>query len=191
MIAHARDPVAPPSRVRPDIPEDLERVVLRCLAKDPTERFPDAASLERALARAPARAIGPGSGRPVVATMTGRQHRTQANAEFIAARAGRLAVATNTASGTGLLTRRMRRALQEPALVGMPWPIRVGGRSPLLQVDETSGGEPSMPMRARCWSRLRPAIPGQIGSGDRAPSYKWTRPGEDSPAPAGEPSMSC
>ena len=49
MIAHARDPVEPPSRVRPGIPEDLERVVLRCLAKAPAERFPDAESLERAL----------------------------------------------------------------------------------------------------------------------------------------------
>ena len=50
MIAHARDPVVPPSQLRPDIPEDLERVVLRCLAKDPAERFPDAESLEQALA---------------------------------------------------------------------------------------------------------------------------------------------
>ena len=49
LIAHARDPVVPPSRVRPDIPEDLERVVLRCLAKDPAERFADAEGLERAL----------------------------------------------------------------------------------------------------------------------------------------------
>ena len=50
MMAHARDPVVPPSQLRPDIPEDLERVVLRCLAKDPAERFPDAESLEQALA---------------------------------------------------------------------------------------------------------------------------------------------
>jgi serine/threonine-protein kinase len=49
LIAHARDPVVPPSRNRPDIPEDLERVVLRCLAKDPAGRFPDAEGLERAL----------------------------------------------------------------------------------------------------------------------------------------------
>ena len=47
MIAHARDPVVPPSRVRAGIPEDLERVVLRCLAKDPADRFPDAESLEQ------------------------------------------------------------------------------------------------------------------------------------------------
>ena len=50
MIAHARDPVVPPSRGRADVPEDLERVVLRCLAKDPADRFPDAEGLEHALA---------------------------------------------------------------------------------------------------------------------------------------------
>jgi serine/threonine-protein kinase len=50
MIAHARDPVTPPSQLRPGIPDDLERVVLRCLAKDPAERFPDARSVEQALA---------------------------------------------------------------------------------------------------------------------------------------------
>ncbi|MDR3622003.1 MAG: serine/threonine-protein kinase [Paludisphaera borealis] len=49
LIAHARDPVVPPSQVRPGVPEDLERVVLRCLAKDATGRFADAESLERAL----------------------------------------------------------------------------------------------------------------------------------------------
>jgi eukaryotic-like serine/threonine-protein kinase len=51
MIAHARDPVVPPSRGRADVPEDLERVVLRCLAKDPAERFRDAVCLEHALSR--------------------------------------------------------------------------------------------------------------------------------------------
>jgi serine/threonine-protein kinase len=50
MIAHARDPVTPPSQIRPGIPEDLERVVLRCLAKAPDDRFPDAESLEQVLA---------------------------------------------------------------------------------------------------------------------------------------------
>ena len=49
MIAHARDPVVPPSQVRDGIPADLEQVVLRCLAKDPADRFPDAQRLERAL----------------------------------------------------------------------------------------------------------------------------------------------
>jgi eukaryotic-like serine/threonine-protein kinase len=49
MIAHARDPVTPPSQVRPDVPADLERVVLRCLAKNPDDRYPDTGSLAEAL----------------------------------------------------------------------------------------------------------------------------------------------
>src|SRR5262249_25112946 len=49
LVAHARDPVVPPSLILPGIPEDLERVVLRCLAKDAADRFADAKSLERAL----------------------------------------------------------------------------------------------------------------------------------------------
>jgi eukaryotic-like serine/threonine-protein kinase len=49
MIAHARDPVVPPSQLLAAVPADLERVILRCLAKDPADRFPDAENLERAL----------------------------------------------------------------------------------------------------------------------------------------------
>jgi serine/threonine-protein kinase len=50
MIAHARDEVAPPSKHRADVPADLERVILRCLAKNTEDRFQDAESLEQALA---------------------------------------------------------------------------------------------------------------------------------------------
>src|SRR3990172_6097831 len=33
ILAHAHDPVVPPSRLRADVPADLEAVVLRCLSK--------------------------------------------------------------------------------------------------------------------------------------------------------------
>jgi tRNA A-37 threonylcarbamoyl transferase component Bud32 len=49
IIAHSRDEVVPPGKVRDGIPADLEQVVLRCLAKDPDERFPDVGALEKAL----------------------------------------------------------------------------------------------------------------------------------------------
>jgi hypothetical protein len=51
IIAHARDPVEPPSQLRGGLPTDLDEVVLCCLAKDPLDRFPDAQSLEIALGR--------------------------------------------------------------------------------------------------------------------------------------------
>jgi len=49
MNAQVRDPVVPPSRHRPDIPPDLEEVVLHCLAKDPDGRFRSAEELEMVL----------------------------------------------------------------------------------------------------------------------------------------------
>lgn len=50
MIAHAREPVVPPRQIVPSIPEDLEAVLLKCLAKEPAQRYADAAELEQALA---------------------------------------------------------------------------------------------------------------------------------------------
>src|SRR5262249_35655718 len=50
LIAHAHDPIVPPSRIRPAVPTDLEQVILRCLSKQPDERFADALTLEEALA---------------------------------------------------------------------------------------------------------------------------------------------
>ena len=51
MMAQARDPVVPPSQVRPGVPYDLEQVIMRCLAKAPSDRFPSARALGDALAR--------------------------------------------------------------------------------------------------------------------------------------------
>jgi serine/threonine-protein kinase len=50
MIAHARDPVVPPSQFRGDLPHDLEQIVMRSLAKKPDDRFADTRALSAALA---------------------------------------------------------------------------------------------------------------------------------------------
>jgi serine/threonine-protein kinase len=50
LDAHITDPVLPPSRLSPGVGGDLERVVLRCLAKAPEDRFPTAEELGQALA---------------------------------------------------------------------------------------------------------------------------------------------
>jgi serine/threonine-protein kinase len=50
ILAHVSQDVVAPSRLRPEIPLDVEAIVLRCLAKQPADRFQDVASLASALA---------------------------------------------------------------------------------------------------------------------------------------------
>ena len=50
LLAHAHEPPRPPSVLRPDLPADLEAVVMRCLEKRPADRFQDVRALRAALA---------------------------------------------------------------------------------------------------------------------------------------------
>lgn len=50
LVAHIHDAAIPPRELRSDIPHDLEEVLLKCLSKDPADRYPDAQSLDHALA---------------------------------------------------------------------------------------------------------------------------------------------
>jgi serine/threonine-protein kinase len=50
LAAHVHEEAEPPSRRNPRIPADLERIILRCLVKDPNRRWPDVEALEVALA---------------------------------------------------------------------------------------------------------------------------------------------
>lgn len=49
LAAHERDEVGDPSRLRTGLPGDLKGIVLRCLEKDPNDRFQDVRTLRRAL----------------------------------------------------------------------------------------------------------------------------------------------
>jgi serine/threonine-protein kinase len=48
-VAHLRASVIPPDEIQPDVPADLQSIVLRCLSKDPGERYQSAALLSGAL----------------------------------------------------------------------------------------------------------------------------------------------
>jgi len=50
VVAHSRDPVPPPSQFAPDLPQDLEAVILKCLEKEPEKRYQSVEELDSALA---------------------------------------------------------------------------------------------------------------------------------------------
>jgi len=50
LMAHAHESPLPMSKLVPDIPHDLQQVVMRCLAKHPADRFQSARQLQAALA---------------------------------------------------------------------------------------------------------------------------------------------
>ena len=52
LVMQILQPPTPPRRLNPDIPEAVEQVVLRALAKDPADRFPGMPELWAALSRA-------------------------------------------------------------------------------------------------------------------------------------------
>ena len=51
LIAHTRDEVVPPSQLNPTTPLELEKIVIRCLAKNPADRFKNVVELEEAFAK--------------------------------------------------------------------------------------------------------------------------------------------
>ncbi len=48
MIHHVQTPAPPPTQLLPDVPSDLEDIVMACLAKNPAERFQSAAAVDAA-----------------------------------------------------------------------------------------------------------------------------------------------
>ncbi len=49
MVAHAKEPVTPPSHWNPSIPKDLEAVIMRCLSKEPGDRYESPRAMAAAL----------------------------------------------------------------------------------------------------------------------------------------------
>jgi serine/threonine-protein kinase len=49
LAAHRDSEVAPPSRLNPEVPADLDQIILKCMAKNRSGRVPDADGMRNAL----------------------------------------------------------------------------------------------------------------------------------------------
>jgi hypothetical protein len=76
FFKHAHEPPPMPTRLNPGVPAALEKVILRCLEKDPARRYPDYEELirdleaTRAVPEVPAPTVPPRPERPTLAIRT-------------------------------------------------------------------------------------------------------------------------
>ena len=126
IIAHASQDVVPPSQLRPEIPADLEAIVLRCLAKRPADRYQDVASLAVALAECSVgRPMEPRAGGRMVAERADRAGRragpTARQAEPRESGLTAPGMAVGNWPSTGLCRRNAARATSRlPAAAAQP-----------------------------------------------------------------------
>ena len=59
ILKHMNEPVPPPRSIKPDLPEAIERVILKAMAKAPTDRFATADEMVNALRAAAGQAAAP------------------------------------------------------------------------------------------------------------------------------------
>jgi len=70
MIKHIQSPLPPPHQYNPDLPEDVERVILKSLAKEKDDRYATAGDMVQALQQATEQpTVAMGTARPTVAAI--------------------------------------------------------------------------------------------------------------------------
>jgi eukaryotic-like serine/threonine-protein kinase len=174
---------------RPDLPGALEAVVLRCLAKEPRERFPDVASLARALSPF----AGP-AGRRAVAGITGTASGPSTQAEG-ALRRGRPRVAVAVAAATAgalfaaaLIVRGSPDVAPSPTAEVPPSPTEVAPvAEPPPPLAERAEPEPERPA-PQPTSRPRPPA---AEEGAAAAPARARVPARRAPAPSASATVSA
>ncbi|QRO02891.1 protein kinase [Archangium violaceum] len=156
----------PPRSLNPDLPADLEAIILKCMEKDRSARYDSA----RALAEDLDRFL---NGEPVLARPTGLWYRLRKKARkhraFVAMAAGALALVLLALGGAGLRLRQAeRRAALELRSTELVAEIdALAGRPYLLPLHDTSADRE----RIRTWMRQLDAELLETEDADKGPVH--------------------
>jgi serine/threonine-protein kinase len=152
VTKHAREPAPPVSSFRDDVPERLEALIGRVLAKDPRERPQDGAALVAALSGLPSEAV--------TGILAAPDRRTRRRASFAALGA---VVLVLSAAGflAAILATRSPSEAPTPARAGTVEPRQTGtlpGREPAQEPATSGATSPSVPTSPPA-TRLPPVLP--------------------------------
>jgi tRNA A-37 threonylcarbamoyl transferase component Bud32 len=136
IMKHISEPLPLPSKINPNIPENIERVILKAMSKAPEDRYQTAGELAKALRNAAGVLPGEDIGKLTVIApppkiqqvehITGRLTATERAA---AASAAATSAAVTPAAGDGatVVSAQHTTAAAAPAAKGLPWvPIIAG-----------------------------------------------------------------
>lgn len=168
MVKHLHDSLPPPSHFNANIPADLEKVILKSLAKQPAERYPAVHDMVAAM-----QAVQPDS-RPTVAVP-------------MAAQSTVVLAQSNTATGTAPATKGAMAAPQPPLTVHeqeerkrSPWMLPVTGCLIILLLLVITGAVGALVLR----NNPAPAL-AAILNGTNTPTATATLLRTLTPTPAG------
>ena len=180
-----REPLAP-CGVRPDLPADLEAIILRCLRKDPGERFQTASDLAAALApfgRNPSKSVG----RLVTRGRAGAPDAapsSSARAAAVEAAAASVRTPQTEPRAQARLTYFLAGVLLVLGIGGVGVVLaRTGGRAPIA-APTASGAEPAPNQPSPSAARVDGVLP-------PAPSLPVPAPTASATASAGPPAASA
>ncbi|HUQ48449.1 MAG TPA: protein kinase [Gemmatimonadaceae bacterium] len=119
MMKQVTEQAVPPSKLRDGVPPDLERIVMRLLEKDPSNRFSDGAAVGSALEGAPVSA-------PTLSAYPTMAEAERGNAKSPFGGFGRVTMAPRLPTLPGLEMREERQWLREERENARPLPDRIG-----------------------------------------------------------------
>jgi len=134
IMKHISEPLPLPTRLNPNIPESIERVILKAMSKSPEDRYQTAGEMARALRDAIGVAPGEESLPLTIVAPKPEIHQIDHTTGFVTAAERASTMASAGGNGATVVTPNTTGTLVAPVRGGLPLPLIIGGGVLLLIV---------------------------------------------------------